>query len=229
VKRPFLTILTVVLAVMLATSVSFDPARAGSTALFAGMTGVSLVLACVGAVWAHREERLSEWLTPRWGDLTASIVLAVSTFAGAWAFFRFVTPQGTPREAWIVRVYAQIGDISTLRTHLGLVFACIVLVAASEEIVWRGWVTALLEPHVGSRRAWMVSAFLYALAHAPTAWLLRDDVAGPNPVIVLGALGAGLFWGASSRVFGRLTPVIIAHVIFDWAAVVMFRFWGPSV
>jgi uncharacterized protein len=214
---------------MLAASFSFDPGRAGTAWLFAGMTSVSVVLACIGAAWAHREERLSEWLTPRWGDLTASILLAVLTFAGAWAFFRFVTPQGTPREAWIVRVYAQIGDPSVLRAHLGLVFACIVLVAASEEIVWRGWVTALLEPQVGSRRAWMVSAFLYALAHAPTAWLLRDPVAGLNPVIVLGALGAGLFWGGASKAFGRLTPIIIAHVIFDWAAVVMFRFWGPSV
>ena len=105
----------------------------------------------------------------------------------------------------------------------------VITMAVCEEIVWRGLVPLLLEPLTGSRRAWMFSAGLYALAHLPTAWNLRDPVAGLNPILPLGALGAGIFWGMTSRYFGRLTANIVGHAFFGWAFAMMFRLWGPGI
>ena len=48
-----------------------------------------------------------------------------------------------------------------------------------------------------------------------------------GPVLPIAALGAGLLWGAMARAFGRIAPGILAHVLFDWAVVMMFPLWGP--
>ena len=105
----------------------------------------------------------------------------------------------------------------------------IIVIAIAEEVLWRGLVVSLLEEMIGSRRAWVWAAVLYSVAHAPTIWALRDPVAGPNPVIVLAALGCGLVWGGMARSFERLLPGIFSHVLFDWTVIMMFRLWGPSV
>ena len=64
----------------------------------------------------------------------------------------------------------------------------------------------------------------------PTLWALSDSTLGKNPMVLIAALGAGLVWSALARVFGdRLTPSIISHGLFDWAVLMMFRLWGPSV
>jgi membrane protease YdiL (CAAX protease family) len=47
-----------------------------------------------------------------------------------------------------------------------------------------------------------------------------------NPLVVAAALGGGLLWGAMARAFGRLFPSVLAHVVFDWAVVMMFPLWG---
>jgi membrane protease YdiL (CAAX protease family) len=70
---------------------------------------------------------------------------------------------------------------------------------------------------------------LYAIAHVPTLWALKDINAGPNPVLVMAALGCGLVWGYMARRFERLVPGMISHVLFDWTVMMMFRLWGPSV
>jgi len=116
------------------------------------------------------------------------------------------------------------------------------------QVVWLAGITALVGTAVafafrpdsagsirfvaeigGSRRAWIYAAFLYALAHVPTLWLLSDTRAGLNPLVVLGALGCGLVWGGLARHKGRLVPGALSHILFDWCVIMMFRFWGPSV
>ena len=92
-----------------------------------------------------------------------------------------------------------------------------------------GWSFAAgLEPKVGSRRAWIYGAFLYALAHLPTAFALRDANLGPNPVLPLAALACGLVWAFAVRKTGRLVPTILAHALFDWCVIVGYRLAGPS-
>jgi membrane protease YdiL (CAAX protease family) len=169
---------------------------------------------------------LGAWLRPRPGDPTKGILATGLLVLLAYGFTLVVSPVGSPRESWMARLYLQFGNPTWLRAHAALLFFVIAVVATAEEVLWRGWVTRLLAESVGSRRAWIASAGLYALAHVPTALALRDPLAGANPVLVVGALGAGLFWGAMARTFDRLVPSILCHALFDWIVLIFFRLWG---
>jgi hypothetical protein len=83
----------------------------------------------------------------------------------------------------------------------------IVLLAAVEEIAWRGGVQQLLAERLGSVRAWIAASVLFALAHLGTG----------NGAVALLALVGGLLWGGLYLVRGRLTPAIIAHSTFSFA------------
>jgi uncharacterized protein len=204
---------------------AFSPERSGTVAFWVLAGGPAVVLAAIAAAWARRQDLLSEWLTPRWGDFTRGLFGAVGLFAIAWAFVRLVTPVGSKREIWLVSLYGQIGDPRTLQAHAPVVAATVICVALAEEVLWRGLVTQLLAERVGSRLAWLWAAALYALAYVPTAWALRG-AAGPDPLLVLAALGAGLLWGGMARAFGRLAPSVLAHALFDWTVIMMFPLWG---
>lgn len=217
-----------VVAVAVASGFAFAAPNAGKPAFWLLAGGPTVLFAVVGAVWAHREELLREWVTPRWGDFTRGVVSAVLLVAVAWAFTRLVLPVGSPREIWIVTIYGQIGDPRQLQAHAPLVGAVLVVCAVAEEVLWRGAVTQMLADRVGTRTAWIWAAVLYALAYVPTWWALRGGGTGSlDPLLSVGALGAGLLWGAMARAWGRLVPGMIAHVFFDWAVVMMFPLWGP--
>ncbi len=224
-------VLVAVAAVGVAVRYAFDEAQAGSVralgALGAAYTLVLVVAAVAGSGKDTFEPRF--WLRPQWGDISRGFFAAVALFGAAYAFVRVVAPPTSPRSAWVARVYLQAGDTKLLREHLGLVALVIVAAATCEELVWRGWVTAELERVIGERWAWVGAAGAYALAHAPTVLALRDPTAGINPTIVLAALAGGLLWGGMQKRFGRLVPGIFAHAIFDWAVLMTYRLWGPSV
>lgn len=208
---------------------AFLPGTSGVLACWVLAGAPALLLAALAALWAQREELLREWLSPQWGDFTRGVLGAAFLFSIAWVFVRVVAPSGSTREIWLVSLYGVIGDPRVLQAHAPLVAAAIGASAIAEELVWRGAVTQFLAERVGSRTAWVWAAGLYALAYAPTAWSLRSVAgpgAGPNPLIPIAALGAGLIWGGMARVFGRLAPGILAHALFDWAVVMMFPFWG---
>jgi uncharacterized protein len=218
-----------VLAAVLVTGVSsqlaFSPDRSGTVAFWALALGPTVLLAAAASVWAQREGYLAEWLQPRWGDFTRGVLGAVALFGAAWGVTHVLAPVGSPREIWLVSLYGQIGDPRVLQVHAPLVALAVAAAALAEEVVWRGAVTQLLAERVGSRTAWIWAAGLYALALVPTAWALRSG-GGLNPLLVIAAAGAGLVWGAMARAFGSLTPSILAHALFDWAALMMFPFWG---
>ena len=181
------------------------------------------------ALWrGWKDGELSAWMRPKAGDFTLGFLAAALLFLGAYAFSKVVTPGGSPRAIWLARLYLQLGDPSALRGHPVALFAGLIAVAAAEEIVWRGLAASLLADVIGSRWAWVVSATLYALAYVPTMWSLAAPN-GLNPLLPVAALGAGLVWGGMARRFGRLTPGIVAHVLFDWCIVVIFRLWGESL
>jgi CAAX protease family protein len=219
----------IVLSIALASHFAFDVARAGSMSFFLIMAVPTVLFAVLGLLRARYDGILKHWVGVQSGDFSRGFASAAVLFGSAYAFMKTVAPPHSVRASWLARLYLQVGDPSALRKHVATVVAAIMLMSVAEELVWRGLVVSLLEEQVGSRRAWIVAAILYAVAHAPTVWALRDPVAGLNPVVVLAALGCGLVWGGMARHFGRLLPGVFAHILFDWTVLMMFRLWGPSI
>jgi membrane protease YdiL (CAAX protease family) len=219
----------VVLVIGTATYMGFQVARAGTQSFWLLLGGPMVAIALLGALRAYRDGELTGWLRPVWGDPTRGVASAALLVLAAIAFVHVVAPVGSPRESWMARIYLQFGDPATLHAHAAVIGVAILVVVAAEEIVWRGLVTTLLAEKIGSRHAWIGAAILYALASVPSAWALRDPVAGLNPMLPLASLAVGLVWGGMGRMTGRLVPSILSHAAFDWCVVMMFRLWGPSI
>jgi membrane protease YdiL (CAAX protease family) len=183
------------------------------------------VLAVLGILYLWREGTLGEKLRPKSGDLTFGALVTVMLFFGAMAGQKFLAPHGSVREAWVMRLYLQIGDPELMQKRVIGVSLAIAAVAILEEIAWRGLIYSLVEESLGTRRAWPVTAVLYACAHLPTVVLLRDPYAGPNPLVVLAALGCGLVWGLIVARTGRLPVAIFSHAFFTWCVAVQFPLW----
>ncbi len=224
--------LVIAALVAVAARVAFSPEFAGkvipSTVMGIANAGISLV--AIAYLWRTNPRVLRTWFRPGFGDVALGILFAVVMFGVTDLGQHVFAPAGSPREAWIVRLYLVIGDPALLRGKLGGVFVALVAICLSEEIVWRGYVRDRLSRVYSPTTATLGAAGLYALAHTTTLWALADPVAGGNPLVVLAALFGGLIWGGmTQRAGGRLVPALIAHVAFDWAVLVMFRLWGPSV
>lgn len=203
----------------------FALVSAGGAGFWGLIVGTYVMFAGLAAAWAAREHEL-DFLAPSWGDITRGFFAAAAMFGAAYVGFKLVI-EGSPREAWVTRVYLQLGDVASLRAKLGLVCAVIFVACAAEEIVWRGFVTRALERTLGSR-AWVASAGLYALAHVPTMFALRTS--SLNPALVVAALFMGLATGALTRACeDRVAPAIVAHALFDIAVALVFRLVGTSV
>ncbi|HEY1955474.1 MAG TPA: type II CAAX endopeptidase family protein [Polyangiaceae bacterium] len=207
----------------------FDPSRAGEPSAIEGLGAAYALLAACALVWAFHTSQLKKWLLPRFGDLSIGFFSALVLFGLAFGFVKLITMHHSPRAAWMAHLYLQIGDPRPLRLHQAWVGVGVAIAAFLEEVVWRGWAKSMLDDLVGLRVGWIAAAVLYALAHLPTLWALGDTSVGPNPMVVIAALGAGLVWSGMTRVFGRLWPAVICHALFDWAVLMMFRLWGPSV
>jgi hypothetical protein len=78
----------------------------------------------------------------------------------------------------------------------------------------------------GTRRGWPIATLLYGLAAVPTAFGLADPQAGLNPLLVIAAVGCGLFWSFMAMMVGRLPPVIISHAAFSYFSIAQFRWPG---
>lgn len=197
-----------------------------STAASAAMwLGLAVPYAVLSALALHRFKKdgtLRDVLRLRAGDFTIGALIAGLLFAGAYGVRHLLFGPGSSKTIWLFRIALQLG---TVRPSPGL-FALVAAIGALEELVWRGLVLTALTDSLGSRRAWPVAALFYAAAHLPTAITLGDSLAGPNPLLPIAALGAGLVWSFAARIFGRLPPLIISHAFFTYfaAAVLLPRF-----
>jgi membrane protease YdiL (CAAX protease family) len=212
----------VVVVAATANALAFRDALAGTPAFFAYLVVAYLGLALLALRHFWEEGTLLERLTPRGGDVAMGAVSAMLLWLASWAARVSLTPIGTPRQAWLYRVYLQLGDPERVQKSAWLT-AALLFLAIAEEIVWRGLVLDRVTERVGSRRGWMVTTLLYALALVPTSFLLRDPVAGWNPLLPIAAVGAGLVWGFLSARVGRLTPVFVSHMAFTYFSAVQFR------
>ncbi len=222
-------VLFVVVTVGVTTFLGFQERHAGTPTFFFVTLSGTAVFAVYAVYHLLEAGEVRQRLWIRGGDFTLGTVSAAALFGAAFAFARWVAPLGTPRAGWLLRVYLQLGDPDVLRKKVALVWIAIALAALAEELVFRYLVPALLEEKLGSRYAWIASAGLYSLAHAPTAFAMRRAETGLNPLLPVAALGCGLVWGALARRTGRLLPSVFSHAIFNVAVVMMFRLYGPSV
>jgi membrane protease YdiL (CAAX protease family) len=208
-----------------AMTLAMQQSMAGSPMALLALGLPYAALAVLAILYLQREGTLGDKLRPRSGDLTFGAIVTVMLFFGAIAGRKFIAPQGSVRDAWIMRIYLQIGDPEFMQQRVVGISLAIIVVAILEEIAWRGLVYALVEERLGTRRAWPVTAVLYAAAHLPTLILLADPYAGPNPLIVLAALGCGLVWGLIVARTGRLPVAIFSHALFTWCVAVQFPLW----
>jgi membrane protease YdiL (CAAX protease family) len=220
-----LKVAAAVALVAAALTLAMQPSLSGSPLALLILALPYAVLSALAILYLRREGTLGDKLRPKSGDLTFGALVTVMLFFGAIAGRKFLAPSGSVREAWIMRVYLQIGDPELLQQRIVGVSLAIVAVAILEEIAWRGLIYGLVEEKLGTRRAWPVTAVLYAAAHLPTLVLLRDPFAGPNPLIVLAALGCGLVWGLIVARTGRLPVAIFSHALFTWFIAVQFPLW----
>lgn len=215
----------VVLLAGAAHALAFRPTLSGSTALWWWLLGLYVLPVLVSLHYLWQEGTLRERLAPRWGDLSIGFLTASVLLVGSWLARGALAPSDTPRYAWLYRLYLQLGDPEVLQTSAALTLA-LLSVAIAEEIVWRGMVLDLLAARFGTRRGWILSAVLYAVATLPTVFLLRDPTAGLNPLLPTAAMGAGIVWSFVAARLGRLPPVMIAHMAFSYFSVVQFRWPG---
>lgn len=214
----------VTLATAAAITYAFDPARAGTGAMLGAMAIFYAPLAAITVARFHRRGELRELFRPAPGDLALAALTAGALYGAARVADLVIAGPGSLRQAWLMRLYLQLGDPRDPRRELigGAVF----LIAALEEIVWRGLVMRALAAAIGSTRALVVSSALFALAHASTLFLLRDPAAGLNPLVVAAAFGCSVVWGGMVLRARRYFPAICAHALFSWA-IFEFPIWRP--
>ncbi|MFO7179866.1 MAG: CPBP family intramembrane glutamic endopeptidase [Pseudomonadota bacterium] len=204
---------------------AFRESLQGTTAFWLWIAVPALLLAALAVHHFWDTGTLGERLLPRWGDLSIGALTALVLLVASWVARGTLSPSGTVRQSWLYRVYLQIGDPEALQTSAWLTSA-ILLVAAAEEIIWRGMVLDLLSARVGARRGWILAAVLYGLAMIPTLYTLRDPIAGPNPLLLIAALGCGIVWSFLAARLGRLAPGIFSHMAFAYFSAAQFRWPG---
>ena len=217
-------VLLVVAATLAAVSFAFRPSVAGSWAFWLGITVPYLVLAAIALYQMWDDGTIFDILKPRWGDLSIGALTALILLFASWATRTYVAPPGTPRQAWLFRIYLQIGDSEEIQRS-AMITAMLLTVPVLEEIVWRGFVQTRLAAQ-SERWAPPLTALFYALSLVPTIWLLRDPIAGPNPLLFMGALGCGIVWSYTFRLSKRLPPVIFSHIAFTYFSAAQFRWPG---
>jgi len=215
----------VILVVAAANAFAFRLDVAGSWQFWAALGVPYAALAAYSLYSLWDAGTMLDVLKPRWGDFSVGFVSAAVLLAGSWAARSVLAPSGSPRQLWFLRVYAQVGDADAVQRSLWLTLV-LLGIALGEELVWRGFVLPSAEEHFGPRRGWLVAAFAYALAHVPTVFTLADPIAGPNPLLLIAALGAGLVWTFTAKMTKRLPPVIVSHLAFSYFSVVQFRWPG---
>lgn len=210
---------------VLGTVVAF--ARPGSHLEFLAGGLAQVPLALLALVRLHRAGALREVLQPRWGDISMGVGAALVLYVVTWAGRLWLTPAGSSREGWLLRVYVHTGDPMIIQQNLIPMGLGVLVAASCDELAWRGLVFQALEKRFGSRWGWIVSGLLYGVALAPTAWWLRDP-AGLNPLVVAAGLCGGLVWSFLVARTQRLVPSILSHALYVWFLVVQFRLFLPG-
>ncbi len=207
--------------------------RLGGVHLWVAL-GVGYALAAglaVYTLWQDGELRAA--LMPRAGDASFAVGGAAVLYFALTALVFYVLAPLQPMRictmdgAWVVPPHPH--GFAALTEHLrdkaclgyarssamrglprGILIA---LIAALEDLGWRGAVQPMLSERLGTSRGWIAAGVLFALAHVGTG----------NVAVALLALPTGLLWAGLARFRGTLFPAILSHVVFSW-----FFFYNSS-
>ena len=215
----------VVVLLSAANALAFRPGIAGSWQFWAFLAVPYVLAAGFGMYRMWEEGTLTERITPRWGDISIGVITVGALLVASWVARSAMAPAGTPQQAWLFRIYLQVGNTDALQKSSALT-ALLLGIPVLEELVWRGYVLGELERRVGNRRGWMLATLLYAVTLLPTAYTLRDPVAGLNPLLPVAALGAGMVWSFEASRLKRLAPVALSHMAFTYFSAVQFHWPG---
>jgi membrane protease YdiL (CAAX protease family) len=213
-------VVLVVGVVAAATAFSLRPEVAATWTMWLGLLVPYAALSLLAFMRPASGDILRERMRFRGGDPSLGILLGLLVLAAAWPVSNALAPAGTAQRAWLFQVFLIAGDLKTVPAKLALI-AIVVL----EEIVWRGWVLAELEPKLGVRYAWLGSAALYALVHVPSVFTLSDASAGPNPLLPIAAFCLALPCGALAARTGRLIPGMFCHIVFSYFGATSFQYF----
>jgi membrane protease YdiL (CAAX protease family) len=220
--RPIAVVVLIVAAV---NAIAFRLEFAGNWKFWA-LLGLPYAALAAWALWSLWDSgTLLDVLKPRWGDFSMGFLTAAVLLGATWTARSLIVPAGSERHLWFLRLYAQVGDADAVQRSLALTVV-LLGIALAEELTWRGFVLPAAETRFGTRTGWLVAALAYAAAHLPSVLSLADPIAGPNPLLVLAALGAGLVWTFTAKMTRRLPPVIVSHLAFAYFSVVQFRWPG---
>jgi hypothetical protein len=204
---------------------AFRPELAGTMTFWIALVGAYGAMGALAVYRLWNDGTLLDVLKPKWGDLSMGAVVAAVLLVASWAARSVVVPAGTPRQGWLLRVYLQLGDAEQVQRSALLTMA-ILIIPVLDELAWRGLVLPVVSERFGTRRGWPIATLLYGLAAVPTAFGLADPQAGLNPLLVMAAVGCGLFWSFMAMMVGRLPPVIISHAAFSYFSIAQFRWPG---
>ncbi len=225
-RLPPLAIVTIT-TIVTTTAVAFAvrPSASGGWSLWLGLGIPYLLLAGYALYLMYDDGTLLERVVPHGGDITLGVLVAAGLLVASWSLRAHLVPAGSASQGWVASIYLALGRPEVIQRSAQLTIALLVI-AALQELTWRGMVQDAVEQQLGVRRGWLVTALLFSLASAPTVFLLRDSVAGPNPLLVVAALGCGLAWGFTTRLAHRLWPTMFSHMVFLYFSAVQFHIPG---
>ncbi len=198
------------------------PEVSGQPRLWLYLLLPQLPLALLACVALARKGRLKSRLLPRRGDVFLGVLTSAVLVIATWAGRYLIMPHGSPRSAWLARMYLQLGDPILLQSSWWLPLALIVG-PMLDELVWRGWLQDELTTRLGVGRGFLLTSGLYALTALPTMFTLADPTVGTNILFPLLATVGGLVWGYATLLSGRAIPAMISHATFVYFSVMQFR------
>ncbi len=216
-----LTLLTV-LVTTAAMGFAFRANVAGTPTFWLSLLVPYLVLAGLAVKKLWDEGALLDVAGPRWGDLSVGALTGGLLLLASFGARAVLAPADSVRQAWLFRIYAQVGDPDVVQRSV-LYTAAVFVIVVCEELVWRSMVLDELSQRFGTRLGWPLAALAYGFSMLPTLFTLRDPLAGLNPLLLTSGIGCGIVWSFLASIKGRLPPVIVAHAVFTYFSLVQFR------
>ena len=88
------------------------------------------------------------------------------------------------------------------------------IIGPGEELFWRGFVQRNFEDKLGKWKGFLLAVVFYTGVH----------IFSGNPMLILAALVAGLFWGWMFMRYRSLTMNIVSHTVWDIAVFLVVPF-----